>query len=306
MNRIWISRDSSIPIREQLSAQLLFGIVSRRFAPSERLPSVRDLARRLKVHPNTVTAAYQDLAARGWVKRKAGSGVFVCDIKHPGKGPGAGDDIDTFVHAWMEEGLSRGFSLDALGEAFEKAGSAFRKQPDSRRLLVVHPDNNLARILAAEIEEGIGCPVRHAAVEHALEVPDFEAHALLTTTSGAEAVSRLRPEGHQLIALKSIEELLAGMGRPASPVLIGIVSRSATILKWASLLIPALGLPGSDLIQRNPEQPEWREGLNACDLIAADVVCAKELPKKFRPIVLRLVSDAFLERTRRLVTAEKV
>jgi hypothetical protein len=109
-----------------------------------------------------------------------------------------------------------------------------------------------------------------------------------------------------LIALKSIEELLAGMGRPASPVLIGIVSRSATILKWASLLIPALGLPGSDLIQRNPEQPEWREGLNACDLIAADVVCAKELPKKFRPIVLRLVSDAFLERTRRLVTAEKV
>jgi DNA-binding transcriptional regulator YhcF (GntR family) len=302
MNRIWISRDSSIPIREQLSAQLLFGIVSRRFAPSERLPSVRDLARRLKVHPNTVSAAYQDLAARGWVKRKPGSGVFVCDIKHPGKG----DPIDTFVHAWIEEGLSRGFSLDALAAAFEKAGSVFRKQPDSRRLLVVHPDRNLARILAAEIEEGIGCAVGHAAVEDALEVPDFESYALLTTTSGAEAVSRLRPEGHELIALKSIEELLAGLGRPASPVLIGIVSRSATILKWASMLIPALGLPGSDLIQRNPEQAEWREGLNACDLIAADVICAKELPKKFRPIVLRLVSDAFLERTRRLVTAEKV
>src|SRR5271155_776304 len=127
MNRIWISRDSSIPICEQLSAQLLFGIVSRRFGPSERLPSVRDLARRLKVHPNTVSAAYQDLAARGWVKRKAGSGVFVCDIKHPEKG----DQIDAFVHAWMEEGLSRGFSLDALATAFEKAGSAFRKQPDS-------------------------------------------------------------------------------------------------------------------------------------------------------------------------------
>src|ERR1700693_6167086 len=127
MNRIWISRDSSIPIREQYSAQLLFGIVSRRFGPSERLPSVRDLARRLKVHPNTVSAAYRDLAARGWVKGKAGSGVFVCDIKHPQ----TGDGIDTFVHAWMEEGLSRGFSLEALKTAFEKSGIAFGKQPQS-------------------------------------------------------------------------------------------------------------------------------------------------------------------------------
>jgi hypothetical protein len=206
----------------------------------------------------------------------------------------------------MEEGLSRGFSLDALSTAFEKAGMAFRMQPDSRKLLVLHPDAKLACILAAEIEESVGCTVRYGAVENAQQIPDFETHVLLTTTSGAEAVSRLRQEGHELIPLKSIEELLAGLGRPVSPVLIGIVSRSATILRWPSLLIPALGLPGSDLIQRNPEQSNWREDLAACDLIAADIGCAKELRKSFRPIVLRLVSDAFLDRTRQLVTAEKV
>lgn len=302
MNRIWISRDSSIPIREQLSAQLLFGIVSRRFAPSERLPSVRDLARRLKVHPNTVSAAYKDLAARGWVKRKVGSGVFVGDLKHRGKG----NEIDTVVHAWIEEGLSRGFSLDDLDTAFEKARKVIRRPPNSRKLLVLHPDRNLARVLAAEIEERVGCTVGHAAPEDTQQLPDLETHMLLTTTSGAEAVSRLRPEGHALISLKSIEELLAGLGRPTSPVLIGIVSRSETIFKWASLLIPALGLPGCDLIERNPEQPNWLGGLAACDLIATDIVCAKELPKNYRPIVLRLVSDAFLRDARKLVTAEKV
>jgi DNA-binding transcriptional regulator YhcF (GntR family) len=296
MNRIWISRDSSIPIREQLSAQILFGIVSRRFIPSERLPSVRDLARRLKVHPNTVSAVYQDLAARGWVKRKAGSGVFVSDIS----------ELDAFVHAWMEEARSRGFSLDAVRAAFEKAGNASRQPPDSRKMLVLHPDLQLARILAAEIEESVGHPVKHSGIEDAAHFPDFEAHTLLTTTSGVEAVSRLRRDGHELIALKSMEELLAGLGRPASPMLIGIVSRSETILKWASLLIPALGLAGSDLIQRNPEHPKWREGLAACDLIAADVVCAKELPKKSKTIILRLVSDDFLERNRQRVTVEKV
>src|SRR5258707_3434238 len=139
MNRIFVSRRSSIPIREQLSAQLLFGILSRRIGPGERLPSVRDLARRVKVHPNTVSASYQDLAARGWVQCKAGSGVFVCDIERDGKG----EPVDTFVHAWIEEGLSRGFSLDALSAAFEKARKESVAQGKPRRLLVVHPDRHL-------------------------------------------------------------------------------------------------------------------------------------------------------------------
>jgi DNA-binding transcriptional regulator YhcF (GntR family) len=81
MFRIWISRSGSIPIREQLSAQVLFGILSHRLRPGERLPSVRDLARRIKMHPNTVSAAYSDLVERGWLKRKSGSGVFVADLK---------------------------------------------------------------------------------------------------------------------------------------------------------------------------------------------------------------------------------
>jgi DNA-binding transcriptional regulator YhcF (GntR family) len=302
MNRIWISRHGSIPIREQLSAQLLFGILSRRLGAAERLPSVRDLARRLKVHPNTVSAAYQDLAARGWVKRKAGSGVFVCDIQNHGKG----DAIETFVHAWIEEGLSRGFSFEALSAAVDKARKKLGAQREPRRLLVVHPDRNLAGILAAEIQEAVGCVVHYAGLEDAPQVPEFEAFLLLTTTSGAGAVSQLRPEGPRLIALRSIEEVLTGLGRPASPVLIGIVSRSETILKWASLLIPVLGLTGSDLIQRNPEQPKWRQGLGACDLIAADILAARDLPKSIRPIVLRLVADSFLQEARKIVTAEKV
>jgi len=302
MNRIWISRNGSIPVREQLSAQLLFGILSRRFAPAERLPSVRDLTRRLSVHPNTVSAAYRDLAARGWVKHKAGSGVFVCDLEHSG----AGGEIDVFVQTWIEEGLSRGFSIEALGDAFENARADFRAQGETRGLLVVHPDRNLARILANEIEEAVGCTVPFAVPEEAPHVPGFETSLLLTTTSGAAEVSQLRPGGHQVIPLKSLEEVLSGVSPPRSPVLIGIVSRSEAILNWASLLTPAFGLPGADLIRRNPEQPKWREGLAACDLIAADILSARELPKNIQPIVLRLVPESFLQEARRLVTAKKV
>jgi len=297
MNRIWISRHGAIPVREQLSAQLLFGILSRRFAPAERLPSVRDLARRLSVHPNTVSAAYRDLAARGWVKRKAGSGVFVRDLEHID----SENEIDTFVRAWTEEALSRGFSLEAVGAAFERA----RGESKRHGLMVVHPDRAFAHILAAELEEAVGVAVPFATPDEAPGMPGFGTSLLLTTTTGAAAVSQLRPTAHRVIPLKPIEEVLRGVRAPSTPVLIVIVSRSGTILEWASRLTPALGLVGSDLIQRNPDRPNWRQGLAACDLVAADVLAARELPKKIRPIVLRLISDAFLEEARRLVTAEK-
>ena len=80
MVTLWLSREHTISIREQLSAQLLLGIVSQRLPPGERLPSVRELARRLGIHANTVSAAYRDLAARGWVSKRRGSGVYVRDV----------------------------------------------------------------------------------------------------------------------------------------------------------------------------------------------------------------------------------
>jgi DNA-binding transcriptional regulator YhcF (GntR family) len=298
--RIWISRESTIPIREQLIAQLRFGILCGRLKSTEHLPSVRDLARRLKIHPNTVSAAYRDLASTGWVTAKTGSGVFVRDI-HPSD---PRDGIENLVDEWIREGLSRGFALDALRAEFEKATNEFNARLGPASLLIVHPDLNLAHILAAEIQEAAGHPVRCALPRDALQMPDFQTLLILTTASGAAAISQLRPDRRVLIPLKTVEQLLTGVQPPASPFLVGIVSRSESVLTWASLLIAALGGSGSDVIQRNPDQPKWTNGLAACDLIVADVLAAKDLPKHIRPTVLRLIPDSFLKETRQLVRAE--
>jgi len=305
MVRIWISRQSTIPVREQLSAQLRFGILSGRLSPTERLPSVRELARRLKVHPNTVSAVYQDLAAGGWVTAKSGSGVFVHDIK----GTRAEAGIESFVQTWIEEGLSRGFALEALRAEFERASLGLQAKGQlmgqPRSLLVVHADLNFARILAAEIQEAAGCAVRHALPQEALTSPEFQDCLVLTTASGAAAISQLRPERQMLIPLKTIEQVMAGVKQPPSPFLIAIVSRSESILKWASLLIVALGESGNDVIARNPALPKWRDGLAACDVVVVDVLAAAELPKQIRPLVLRVIPESFLEEVRKLVTLEK-
>jgi len=298
MNRIWISREASTPIREQLGAQILFGIVNRRFGPSERLPSVRDLARRLKIHPNTVSAVYKDLAAKGWVKRKAGSGVFVCSAEDPE------DGIDAFLLAWIEDAQRRNFSLEQISAAFDRVRHDITKRDALHGLMVVHPDRNLAHILAAEIEQSVGFKVPHSGVEDARDLPEFDKHLLLTTTSGVAVVSKLHPDSFRVIPLKSVEEMVSGMGRPTSPILIGIVSRSETILQWASLLIPVLGIQGSDLIQRNPGRKNWQDGLAACGLVTADILAAAELPKNQRHSVLRLIPDSFLNEACKLVTVK--
>src|SRR5688500_19380741 len=75
--RLWLSKSSEVPIREQLITQITLGIVSNDLKPSERLPSTRDLARRYSIHANTVSAAYRELARRGWVEFRKGSGVYV-------------------------------------------------------------------------------------------------------------------------------------------------------------------------------------------------------------------------------------
>ena len=72
--RFWITRNGEIPIREQLVRQAVLGILSQDLPPGARLPSVRAMARRHRIHSNTVSAAWHDLLDQGWLELRRGSG----------------------------------------------------------------------------------------------------------------------------------------------------------------------------------------------------------------------------------------
>ena len=57
---IRINREADVRIHEQVAAPLVLHIGSGALRPGDALPSVRALARRLYIHPNTVTRAYRD------------------------------------------------------------------------------------------------------------------------------------------------------------------------------------------------------------------------------------------------------
>ena len=69
--------DSPIPIFQQIVSQVIFGIASGGVEVGALIPSVRELALQLTVHPNTVAKAYQELERRGVLEAKRGRGMEV-------------------------------------------------------------------------------------------------------------------------------------------------------------------------------------------------------------------------------------
>ena len=63
----------------QIVEAILDRLAAGRFAPGDRLPSVRALAVDVLVNPNTVGKAYAELERLGVVAGRNGSGVYVTD-----------------------------------------------------------------------------------------------------------------------------------------------------------------------------------------------------------------------------------
>ncbi len=75
--KIVIKNKSELPIYEQIEQQIKAQILDGTIAENAQLPSIRQLARDLKISIITTTRAYNDLADEGFVISVAGKGYFV-------------------------------------------------------------------------------------------------------------------------------------------------------------------------------------------------------------------------------------
>lgn len=75
--KLVISNVSGIPIYEQIKQQVKTAILSGELKEEEALPSLRTLAKDLKISVLTVTRAYTELEQEGFVKNVQGRGCFV-------------------------------------------------------------------------------------------------------------------------------------------------------------------------------------------------------------------------------------
>ncbi len=82
MNEITISleKEAASPLFMQLYEYIKMEITSGHYPKNEKLPSKRQLAASLQCSQNTVQAAYNQLAAEGFLIPRAKSGYYVAEL----------------------------------------------------------------------------------------------------------------------------------------------------------------------------------------------------------------------------------
>lgn len=69
------------PIYEQIKEGIRKLVVSNALSANEKIPSVREMASKLAINPNTIQKAYRELEGEGYIYTVAGKGTFVSERK---------------------------------------------------------------------------------------------------------------------------------------------------------------------------------------------------------------------------------
>ena len=76
---IIISNSSNVPLYEQVEEQIKNKIVSNELKTGELLPSIRSLAKDLRISVITTKSAYDELEKEGYVETIQGKGTYVAN-----------------------------------------------------------------------------------------------------------------------------------------------------------------------------------------------------------------------------------
>jgi GntR family transcriptional regulator len=78
--RVVLSNSAGVPLYQQIKEQVGAAILSGELAEGSALPSVRALARDLRISIITTTRAYAELAAEGFIGTVPGKGAYVLPL----------------------------------------------------------------------------------------------------------------------------------------------------------------------------------------------------------------------------------
>lgn len=291
--KLWLSKNSEISLREQLTRQVMLAIASGDLQAGDKLPSVREIALRLKIHPNTASAAYRWLEENGWVESRVGSGVYarkVTETKISETTRAIENELDRMISNFLSQARQLGFENEQIRSRLNLRLKTGKPQ----NILIVEDDADLSRILAFELEKQFSSKQISTAnfraagkknlARNSLVVSLSDAAENLATTAAAAAADFVR------LRLNSVQDSLRGKEKPAETDLIGVASHWEKFLRWSQTMLVAVGIAEENLVVRNTNDDDWRKGLEFCRFVIADSLTAKLLPKNLDTRVFHLVS----------------
>lgn len=276
----------------------MLGIVSGDLPPGRRLPSTRELARRLQIHCNTVSAVYRALTESGWVACKKGSGVYVRAVEDDAES-NADLALDQLISSFLRDARLRGFSLTDI----QRRVKQWLELQPPERFLVVEPDEELREILIAEIGEATKFQTVGASPADCADM-NLLGSVAVALYGQLDAARRVLPIGTALLGLhsRSIPEALRGQTLPPAEALIAVASRWPEFLRWTRTLLIAAGVDAGALSFHDARERHWRQGLRASAFVIADALTAKNLPARCPARIFHIISDNSLDELRHFVS----
>lgn len=301
--QLWLAHSADISLQEQLTSQIMLGILSQELLPGQRLPSTRALARRHRLHANTVSAGYRQLEKTGWLEMRRGSGVYV-SLHAPNMSSPDGLQLDSLIANLFRTARQQRFPLPQIQHRLRQWLNW--RPPD--HFLLLEPDPELRRIAHQEIASAADWPVESrglpggSGAERKLPAHKFSGAIMIALPSKARRVQKLLPASAELYIprLRSAPEALAHW-LPARPeVLLAIASRWPDFVRWARTLLVAAGYSPRAMLLRDARQPGWRRGLDQAAAVICDSLLAAQLRLKIPVLAFPLLSDAAREELRQL------
>lgn len=258
--RLWLAKGSEVPLRDQLVTQVTLGIVSNDLKAGERLPSTRELARRYKIHANTVSAAFRELSRRGWVEFRKGSGVYV-KARAAEQTLDGGQRLDQLISNVFSRARRENYSLAEIQAGLRRWLAL--QPPD--HFLLIEPEPELREILIVEIEKATGARVVGIGFEELDTADVLMGAAPVAMYKQADQARARLPLERDIIALRSqsVPASMQGQRLPPRDALIGVVSRWPDFLRWARTMLVAAGIAADALSLNDARQPGWQKGLPA-------------------------------------------
>jgi hypothetical protein len=241
-----------------------------------------------------VSAGYRQLQRDRWVEFRRGSGVYVRAGK-PEMAASPDLALDQMIARLFGSARKLGVSLLALRSRLRQW---LELQPPDHFLLI-EPDEELRRILAAEVARAVKLPVQSCGPTDLPEALDDCIPVVLPNR--ATTAKRLLPEGSELLTLqvRSVPASLAGYLPAPAGALVGVASRWPAFLKVARAILSAAGFHPDSLVFRDAREATWQRGLKQTVAVVCDTLTAAELPPGCRAIAFSLLSESSIEELRR-------
>ena len=120
MDIVSIDPRDRTPIYAQLERGLRAAIATRRLAPGDQLPTVRQLAVTLRVNANTVARVYSELERAGVIVTRRGVGSFIAATPAQAHPPRQHERrLRTFVTRVLADADAAGFTIDDVLTALQ-------------------------------------------------------------------------------------------------------------------------------------------------------------------------------------------